>query len=143
MSETRVLLVDDEVEFLAALAERLEIRGLQVDTATSGEVALEKAGARPFDAILLDMAMPGMNGVETLEGLMEINPDLQVIVLTGRATLQQGVEAMKAGALDLIEKPVAIEDLVVRIEEAARRRSALDDRRIRERIDEITRKKGW
>jgi DNA-binding NtrC family response regulator len=143
MNETTVLLVDDEEEFLAALAARLEMRALAVDTATTGAVALKKAEQRTYDAILLDMAMPGLDGLSTLKGLLEINVDLQIIVLTGRATLAQAVEAMKAGALDLIEKPADIDTLVERIEEAARRRSSLDDQRVRRRIEEITRKMGW
>ncbi|MEJ2678863.1 MAG: response regulator [Gemmatimonadota bacterium] len=143
MSETTVLLVDDEEEFLAALAARLELRELGVDTATTGYEALAKARQHTYDAILLDMAMPGLDGLETLKKLLEINADLQVIVLTGRATLAQAVEAMKAGALDLVEKPSDVDTLVERIEEAARRRSSLDDQRVQRRIEEITRKLGW
>jgi DNA-binding NtrC family response regulator len=143
MSDTTVLLVDDEEDFVAALAERLEVRGLRVETAGSGEAALAKARARAYDAVLLDMAMPGLNGLDTLRGLLAINPDLQVILLTGRATLQQGVEAMKLGALDLLEKPADITLLVTRIDDAARRRSALDDRRVEERVRGILHKKGW
>ncbi|MGD8699922.1 MAG: response regulator, partial [Gemmatimonadales bacterium] len=118
MSESTVLLVDDEEDFVEVLAERLEARGLTVDTAANGELALEKAGKRPFDAIVLDMAMPGMNGIETLQALLQINPDLQVILLTGRATLGQAVESMKLGSLDFLEKPVDIETLVTKIAEA-------------------------
>jgi len=143
MSESTVLLVDDEVDFVEVLAERLEARGLAVDTAENGEVALEKAEKRPFDAILLDMAMPGMDGIQTLKGLLRINPDLQVILLTGRATLVQGVEAMKLGALDLLEKPVEIETLVAKIEEAATKRSSLTEKRIDDTLSDIMRKKGW
>ena len=143
MSESTVLLVDDEVDFVEVLAERLEARGLAVDTAENGEVALEKAEKRPFDAILLDMAMPGMDGIQTLKGLLQINPDLQVILLTGRATLVQGVEAMKLGALDLLEKPVEIETLVAKIEEAATKRSSLTEKRIDDTLSDIMRKKGW
>lgn len=143
MIECRVLLVDDEEEFVSVLAERLEARDLAVETAPSGEIALEKAAKRPFDAILLDMAMPGMNGIETLQGLLEINRDLQVILLTGQATLGQAVEAMKLGAMDLLEKPVEIDTLVARIDDAARRRSSLEDKRIGQRVDELLRKKGW
>jgi DNA-binding NtrC family response regulator len=114
-----------------------------VDTAASGEAALAKARDRVYDAVLLDMAMPGLNGIDTLRGLLAINPDLQVILLTGRATLQQGIEAMKLGALDLLEKPADIAQLVGRIEDAAKRRSALDDRRVEERVRGILHKKGW
>lgn len=143
MTDTTVLLVDDEPDFVTALAERLEARGLRVETAAGGEGALERARARVFDAVLLDMAMPGLDGLETLRGLLAINPDQQVILLTGRATLQQGVEAMKLGALDLLEKPADIALLVTRIEDAARRRSALDNRRVEERVRGILHKKGW
>ena len=143
MSESTVLLVDDEEDFVDVLAERLEARGLTVDTAGNGELALEKAGERAFDAIVLDMAMPGMNGIETLEGLLKINPDLQVILLTGRATLGQAVEAMKLGALDFLEKPVDIEVLVAKIEEAATKRSSLTEKRIEDKLSDIMRKKGW
>jgi DNA-binding NtrC family response regulator len=143
MNESTVLLVDDEEEFVEVLAERLETRGLTVDTAGDGELALEKAGKRSFDAIVLDMAMPGMDGIETLKGLLRINPDLQVILLTGRATLGQAVEAMKLGALDFLEKPVDIETLVAKIEEAATKKSSLKEKRIADKLSDIMRKKGW
>ncbi|UCC84689.1 MAG: response regulator [Gemmatimonadota bacterium] len=143
MSESTVLLVDDEEEFVEVLAERLEARGLTVDTAGDGALALEKAGKRSFDAIVLDMAMPGMDGIETLKGLLQINPDFQVILLTGRATLGQAVEAMKLGALDFLEKPVDIETLVAKIEEAATKKSSLKDKRIADKLSDIMRKKGW
>lgn len=143
MSEGTVLLVDDEEEFVGVLAERLEVRGLTVDTAANGETAVEKAGKRAFDAVLLDMAMPGMDGIETLKRLLRLNPDLQVILLTGRATLGQAVEAMKLGALDLLEKPADIETLVARIEDAAAKKSSLAEKRIEGEITDIMRKKGW
>jgi DNA-binding NtrC family response regulator len=143
MSETTVLLVDDEEEFVSALGDRLEARGLDVDTAENGEAALAKVGKKKFDAILLDMSMPGMNGIETLRGLLGINPDLQVILLTGRATLGQGVEAMKLGALDLLEKPADIETLVTKITEAAEKKETLQNKRTEDQVSEILRKKGW
>ena len=143
MSECYVLLVDDEEDFVSVLAERLEARGLRADTAGDGETAVAKAGERHYDAILLDMAMPGMNGIETLNALLAINPDLQVILVTGEATLRQGVEAMKLGALDLLEKPVEIETLLQTIEDAALKRSKLDDKRIADKVSDILRKKGW
>jgi DNA-binding NtrC family response regulator len=143
MNETTVLLVDDEVDFVTVLAERLQARGLDVDTAANGQTALDMAAQRAYDAILLDMAMPGLDGVQTLKGLLSINPDLQVILLTGQATLAQAVEAMKLGALDLLEKPADILALVDRIDEAARRRTSLEDQRVQKRIRDITRSKGW
>ena len=143
MPDCFVLLVDDEADFVSVLAERLEARGLKTNTAEDGETALVKAAEQAFDAILLDMAMPGLDGIQTLRGLLEINPDLQVILLTGQATLKQAVEAMKLGAQDLLEKPVEIETLVAKIEDAAFRRAKLDDERVQQKISDIVRKKGW
>lgn len=143
MSEYKVLLVDDEVDFVDVLADRLEARDLDVSKANSGAAALELAEERTFDAIVLDMAMPGMNGIETLERLLEINPDLQVILLTGRATLEQAAAAIRIGALDLLEKPAEIDTLVAKIEMAATRRWSLEEKRIEQRVADIMRKKGW
>jgi DNA-binding NtrC family response regulator len=143
MSESRVLLVDDEKEFLAVLGERLEARGLTVDTAESGDIALQKAADKKFDVVLLDMAMPGMDGVETLVALLRISPTLQIILLTGKATLGQAVEVMKLGALDLMEKPVDITHLVERIHDATARKWSLDDGDMRQRVADILREKGW
>ncbi len=143
MSDHKVLLVDDEEDFVEVLADRLEARGLSVTKAHSGSQALDAAGERTFDAIVLDMAMPGMDGLETLEGLLVINPDLQVILLTGRATLEQAAAAIRIGALDLLEKPADIETLVSKIELAATRRWSLEEKRIEQKVADIMRKKGW
>jgi DNA-binding NtrC family response regulator len=143
MSETTVLLVDDEEDFVTVLAERLERRGLTVDTAESGEAAVERVEEHGYDAILLDMAMPGMDGIQTLKQLLAINSDLQVVLLTGQSTLHQAVEAMKLGALDFLEKPADIETLVAKIDDAARRTTRLQDKRVEQRISDIVRKKGW
>ena len=116
MTVHRVLLIDDEEEFTAALAERLEMRGMAVDTASDGETALEKIAARDYDAVLLDLAMPGWDGIETLKRIKKERADLQVVLLTGHATVGKGIEAMKLGAMDLVEKPVAFRDLLQKIE---------------------------
>ena len=143
MADCKVLLVDDEVEFVDVLADRLEARGLSVVKTHNGREALDAAEGTVFDAIVLDMAMPGMDGIETLEGLLEINPDLQVILLTGQATLEQAATAIRIGALDLLEKPADLDNLVSKIEMAATRRWALEEKRIEEKVAEIVRKKGW
>lgn len=143
MSRCSVLLVDDEVDFVEVLADRLTARDLDVSTAGSGKEALEKASEKAFDAIVLDMAMPGMDGLATLEGLLNINQDLQVILLTGQATPQQAAAAIKIGALDLMEKPADLESLVEMIDLAANRRWSLEEKRIEDRVAEIMRRKGW
>ncbi|MFC1609419.1 response regulator [Myxococcota bacterium] len=143
MSGSRVLLVDDETEFVETLAMRLETRGLKVDFAETGEMAVEKVQEKPFDAILLDLAMPGMDGIETLRRLRELNPDSQVILLTGHATVKKTTEAMRLGALDLLEKPVEIGTLVEKIEEAATNKMRLTEQRLSDQMTDILRKKGW
>jgi len=143
MSECRVLLVDDEVDFVEVLADRLEARGLQVTQCHNGKEALDAATAKAFDAIVLDMAMPGMDGIETLERLLEINPDLQVILLTGRATPHQAATAIRVGALDLMEKPADLDTLLSLIETAATKRWSLEEKRIEKKVADIMRKKGW
>ena len=143
MPGDRVLLVDDEEDFLHTLSARMKARGLRVDTAESGEAALEKVKEKNFDAIVLDLAMPGLDGIETLKRLREINPDLQIILLTGHATVQKGVEAIKQGAIDLLEKPTDIEQLVKRIEDARAKKAVLVEKRIAEQMEDILRKKGW
>ena len=127
MSQRRrtVLLVDDEREFLDILSARLKTRGLEVDVADSGAVALEKVRGATFDAVLLDLAMPGMDGLETLRSILAHDPTTQVIILTGHATISTGLEAINLGALDMLEKPVPMTVLLDKIEEAGKRKQRI------------------
>lgn len=143
MGTERVLLVDDEKEFVEALSERMENRGVQVDAAHSGLEALDKAKGKPYDAVILDLAMPGIDGIETLKRLLEMNPDLQVILLTGHATVQKGIEACKLGALDFLEKPAKLEVLLEKIKEAQTNKIMLVEKRSEEKIKKIMSSKGW
>ena len=143
MSGERVLLVDDEVEFVRALTARLETRGLVVDSAPNGSEALEKARDKTFDAIVLDLAMPGMDGIETLQRLREISPNLQIILLTGHGNVQTGIEAMKLGALDFLEKPVGIDVLLSKIREAKTQGDELEEKRLDDIVQDILITKGW
>ena len=139
----KILLVDDEKDFVEALAERMRGRGMDVETATSAGEALAKVEAGPFDAVILDLQMPGMDGLATLKVLKTRDPDLQVILLTGQATVQNGVEAMKLGALDLLEKPTDIEVLAREIKEAHARRLVMVSEKAEAKVKEILSKKGW
>jgi len=143
MAKANVLLVDDEEDFTATLAERLENRGLSVDVSSSGPDAIGKVRDKTYDALVLDLAMPGMDGIETLKRLLADNPDLQVILLTGRATVRKGVEAMASGAMEVLEKPADINTLLEKIGEAHANRVLLAEKRVEETITDILRKKGW
>ncbi|MDP2157831.1 MAG: response regulator, partial [Nitrospirota bacterium] len=85
--KANILLVDDEEQFLNVFSQRLKSRGLKIETAVSGEEAISRSRGKDIDAIVLDLAMPGMGGLETLKQLRAENPDLQVIILTGHASL--------------------------------------------------------
>ena len=138
-----VLLIDDEEQFLKVLGERLETRGLKVNTVTSGEDALTLIDDENYDAIVLDLAMPGIDGIETLKLLKEKNPDLEIIMLTGHATVQKGVEAMKLGADDFLEKPVELGVLLERISEAKNKRILILEKKSQEAIKKIISTKAW
>lgn len=142
-SGNRVLLVDDEEEFTNTLKERLETRGLVVQTSNNGEEAVELARHKNFDAIVLDLAMPGLDGIDTLKLLKQANPDLQIILLTGQATVKKSIEAMRHGAIDLIEKPANIKDLLDKIEEASSKKALLYEKSIEDQIKNIMGKKSW
>ena len=143
MEHVKVLLVDDEVSFVDVLSERLTARGLAVTVANSGKDALEQARDQRFDAVVMDLAMPGMAGIEALRLMREENPDVQVVILTGHGSVSQGVEAMKLGAVDLLEKPVDIDVLLNSLSEARSRLTAAEQRRTQETLREILRTKGW
>jgi DNA-binding NtrC family response regulator len=143
METDRVLLVDDEVEFVEALAERFQSRGLAVEIATSGKEAIEKVKNETFHAVILDFAMPGMDGIETLKILLDLGKNVQVMLLTGQATIKAAVEATRLGAVDVLEKPTDITTLIEKIREARVRFIAERDKQTRERTDEIVGKYGW
>ena len=114
----KVLLVDDEKEFLSAMSERLTARGMDVITADSAEKALTIIGKNTFDAIVMDFQMPGMDGMEALKAIKRIKPELQIILLTGYVTIDKTAEAMTTGAVDFLEKPADIETLTEKIQKA-------------------------
>lgn len=143
MPRTVVLIVDDEEEFATTLAKRMATRGLEADVAFSGDEALKQVEAKKYDAVLLDLAMPGMDGIETLKGMLNINPDLQIIMLTGAATVSKGVEAVKLGAFEFLEKPVKLEALVDTIAQARDKSDELSELKVDEMIDEILKRRSW
>jgi DNA-binding NtrC family response regulator len=139
----KVLLVDDEKEFIETLAERMQNRGMDVSSTTSAVEALKMAEEESFDAIILDLKMPEMDGIEVLAALKERHPELQVILLTGHATVQKGIEAMKLGAMDFLEKPFDIKVLSEKIKKAHTQKMIIVEKRTQEKIKQIIQEKGW
>jgi len=141
--KARVLLVDDEKEFIGTLSDRLEVRGLKVSCATDGFKALDLIDNQDFDVIVLDLAMPGMDGLETLKKIKNKDPDAEIIMLSGHGTLKSGVEAMRLGAEDFLEKPVDLNDLLEKISEATDKRILLRKKQSKAEIASILKSKGW
>jgi len=136
MSTDRVLLIDDEVEFVEILAERLRARGLEVDVAYSGADGVSKSQVTKFDAVVLDLAMPGMDGIAALKALLAGTPDLQVMLLTGQATIKTAMDATRLGAAEILEKPMDIPTLIEKIRDARARYAARAADRVRRQMQE-------
>ena len=122
MKGIRVLLVDDEEDFRVTLAKRLQKRELKVVAVESGPKGLEAVQQGPFDVAVVDVKMPGMDGLEMLMRLKERTPLIEVIMLTGHASVESGIEGMRLGAFDYLMKPCNIDDLVLKIEDAYQRK---------------------
>ena len=138
-----VLLVDDEEQFLQVLSERLTNSGLRVSSVTSGEEAVALVENKNFDAVVVDLAMPGIDGIETTKKIKEKRPDLEIIILTGHATVKAGIEAMKLGAEDFLEKPVDLNILLERIREAKQKRMRIQEKKSQNEMDQILKTKTW
>jgi DNA-binding NtrC family response regulator len=121
-SPCRVLLVDDEVDFLATVTKRLRHRELEVQAVHDGPAALSRLAGGPFDVVVLDVKMPGMDGLEALRRIKTAHPLIEVILLTGHASVQVAVEGMQIGAFDYLMKPVELNELLYKIEDAHKRK---------------------
>lgn len=139
----KVLLVDDEEEFVETLAERMRIRGMEVSTTNSGADALKLVDDEAFDVVVLDLKMPGIDGLEALKRIKRRRPDIQVVLLTGHATVEKGVEAIKEGAIEFLEKPIELASLTETIHKAKATKMVLVENETKERIKEILHQKSW
>ena len=136
--DIRVLLVDDEEELVEYLAKRLLREGFTVRATTSGKDAVEVAAEEDFDVAVLDIKMPGMDGVETQRQLRELLPYLQTIILTGHGSIQTALETGRQDAFTYLQKPVDHDQLVQTITEAANRKNELQYEKFREEMEQIT-----
>jgi DNA-binding NtrC family response regulator len=141
--KVRVLLVDDEEQFVETLALRLEARDYAVATAFNGDQALNQVKAKDVDVVILDVLMPGLTGSDTLREMKKLRPLTEVIMLTGHATVETAIEGMKLGAFDYLMKPTEIEDLVDKISKAYKRKAEHEDRIRQATIDKIAKTRGF
>jgi DNA-binding NtrC family response regulator len=118
MPKPRILLVDDEERFRSNLQKMLDAQGLAVRAASSGAEALEELKRSPYDVIVLDIRMPGMDGLATLKEIKSINPEAEVIILSGHASMDAAMEINRLGGYDYLMKPCPLEDLLLKIEAA-------------------------
>ena len=129
MTAPYIMLVDDETAFVETMSKRLVKRNMEIITAFSGEECLEKLKTHQnLDVIILDVKMPGKDGLETLKDIKAASPLIEVIMLTGHATVESGIKGMKLGAFDFLMKPCEIEELVSKVEEATNNKRQAEDR---------------
>ena len=124
----RVLLVDDEQSFVATIQKRLTVRRFEVSVAHSGMAGLELLEQGPVDVVVLDVKMPGMDGIATIRAVKERFPLVEVILLTGHANLEASLAGMALGAFDYLLKPVSIDELVYKIEDAFHKKSLQEEK---------------
>ncbi len=139
MSIATIMLVDDEVPFVEAMTKRLKRRDLEVEQAFSGQEALDKLTEdSKTEVVILDVKMPGMDGIETLKAIKAKVPLVEVIMLTGHATVESAIEGMKLGAFDYLLKPCEMDHLIAKVSEAAAKKRQHEEKIINARIQEIT-----
>jgi len=139
---TRVLIVDDEKDFVEIFALRLEEAGERVSSAHSGKECLKILSEKEIDVVILDIRMPGMDGIETLKEIKKGYPLVEVIMLTGHGTTETAVEGMKLGAFDYLIKPADFNDLAVKLEGARKRKDEQEERIRAAEVKSILRKSG-
>ena len=122
MEEFTVLVVDDEDDFRETIVKRLQKRHLKATGAESGEKALKMIAEQPMDVVVLDVKMPGMDGIETLRKIKKHNPLIEVILLTGHASMESGIEGLKLGAFDYVMKPANLDELIEKMRKAYERK---------------------
>ena len=137
MEAIQVMLVDDEVEFLETLIKRMKKRNLDISGVKSGEEALQALDQNQVDVVILDVRMPGMDGIEALKEIKRQHPLIEVIMLTGHASVEVAVQGMELGAFDYLMKPIDIDELLYKVEDAHKNKLIQE-----EKLDILRRNKG-
>ncbi len=130
MNEFKVLLVDDEEDFVHTLVKRLTRRKLEVRSALSGKDALKSISENTPDVIVLDVKMPDMDGIETLKQIKALCPSTEVIMLTGHANVEVAIRGMELGAFDYLMKPIEIDELLYKLQDAYKKKCCYQDDRL-------------
>ncbi|MDW7772402.1 MAG: response regulator [Desulfobulbaceae bacterium] len=128
MKDFMVLVVDDEKDFLETTTKRMRKHEIRCESAESGEEAIEKIKKGDIDVVLLDVKMPGMGGVETLREIKRIKPLIEVVMLTGHASVESGIEGMKLGAFDYLMKPMEFDKLVEKLNDAYEKKAIQEEK---------------
>lgn len=125
MDTLRVLIVDDEDDFRETIVKRLNARKILAEGAASGILALKILEGKDFDVIVLDVKMPDMDGIETLRHIKKLKPEIEVIMLTGHASVEFGLKGMQLGAFDYVMKPAPLNELLDTISQAYNKKRGL------------------
>jgi DNA-binding NtrC family response regulator len=128
MGTMKLMLVDDEERYLRTTSKLIEKKGYEVLTARNGEEALEKLKARDVHVVILDMKMPGMDGNETMKAVKSLYPLVEIILLTGHATVDSAIDGLKNGAFDYLMKPADIDQILDKALDAFEKRQRLEDK---------------
>ena len=144
MTPPLIMLVDDEADFVETMTKRLKKRSLDVMTAFSGREALETLEKHQnIDVVILDVKMPGMDGIETLKKIKAAYPLVEVVMLTAHATVESAIEGMRFGAFDYLMKPCGMEELMGKVHEATQKKRDHDEKIRAAHVKEILTKRGY
>jgi DNA-binding NtrC family response regulator len=137
MKGSAILLVDDEEVFTSNMSKLLTSRGYRVNAVNDGESAIRELQANAYDVVVLDLKMPGMDGITTLKEIQELGLFTETLLLTGHGSIDTALEAMKLGAYDYLTKPCEIDELVEKIERAWKKKDRSEQRDLQQKIQKV------
>ena len=137
MRGSKILLVDDEVVFTTNMGKLLTNRGYKVTAANSGDAAIQALEKEQFDVVVLDLKMPGMDGLATLKEIKKLGLFTETLILTGHGSIDTALEAIKLGAYDYLTKPCEIDDLVGKIEGAWQKKEGAEKKELKEKMQKV------